>query len=147
MNASILSEKRRHSVSEYEMGKDLGNLLARVTNLEKKVGCGCGGAPAAKTIEIEYTGLAKETSEKATGQLHKDLTAHFATCPVSGHLRSTTTPPQGQPSGPHYCQICCIGAGDDGWFYCTDAQGVYVTRERGNSASVTCGGVTRLCSC
>jgi hypothetical protein len=139
-------------VNEYQIGKDMGILMARLEALEKKVGCGCGGHSAASTtVEVEYFGKQAEvTKESATGHMEKDISATKANCTGNGHLRSTSVPPTGYPSGPRYCQICCIGNGDDGWYYCyntVNGQRVYVTRENGTSASVSCGGSTLICSC
>lgn len=73
-----------------------------------------------------------------------------ASCSGNCHIRTTTEPPTGYPRGYDYCQICCIGSGDDGWYYVCkviDGKRVYATRQNGLSVSVTCGGRTCICSC
>jgi hypothetical protein len=36
-------------MSEYESGKDIGSLMARMEAIERKISCGCGKAPVAST--------------------------------------------------------------------------------------------------
>ena len=133
----------------YNAGKDIGGILARLEAIEKKIGCQCRGQDQENSISD--CGPAKETDEEADGTMQRDKTA-FAGCGrfSTGHIRTTRTPPEnGYPSNVDYCQICCIGDGDDGWYYChktVNGNKVYAARG-GVSVTVSCAGRNLVCSC
>jgi hypothetical protein len=130
-------------MGNYQIGKDVQELTARIENLEKLLkvkseGCGCNGE--SETV-IEYLGMAKEADENAivSEELRmvddNDADA-IATACSNGHIRRKTV------NGKCYCQMCCGGS----WKYFCWSNGTCVTCAH-SPQTVNCGGNRWILDC
>ena len=124
-------------MNEYEVGKDIATLQARVAALEAKLqtrDCGCSGK------HIELRGMAQETKEAPTPgiSMREDPDADalsVADC-TDGHLR------QKMVNGVCYCQMCCGGR----WLYfCWDNGRCVKCSDR--PVTVNCAGRNLILDC
>lgn len=141
-------------MSDYQVGKDIGNIMARLESIEKKLGGGCGCGSNTEHGASFSLGTAQVVTDAPDGELQKDtsLEALLNGCGGSsnGHIRTTRTPPEaGYPSNVDYCQMCCIGNGDNGWYYAykyVNNQKIYAARG-GLSVTISCGGSNYILGC
>ena len=131
-------------MNEYEMGKDIGALEARVRALEEahkqKGSCGCGSSPGKQPDgTIKLCGVAQITDEPAdlTIVLKPDTGPHgFAVQPFAeGQTR------QYWYGGVCYCQMICGGQ----WQYLCYSSGYCIQCPGG--VNVNCNGTIRNCTC
>lgn len=127
-------------MDEYQVGKDIAALEARIKALEARLGsgnCGCKDGPTRSGITM--LGMAKETDKPGdpsiTTRPDNGPDGISAAGCSDGHLRRVTV------NGVCYCQMCCGGQ----WLYFCYSNGQCIQCPGG--VTVNCNGRNWILSC
>ena len=129
------------AMGKYKIGKDVGELKARIKLLEQKsqsVGCDCKSKSSTPDGTIEYRGMAPESDDPP----HPDISMKDGPAALANEAHLLDGETRAFWSGGHcYCQMLCGGQ----WKYFCYPSGYCIGCPGG--VTVNCNGINRQLRC